>query len=92
MKKHVPFIIGMGQVQRELTHILREIEEEKEGFIVSHNQPRAVLMSLKRYERLKALEEARFKEEEEILEAVAKGDQEFEEGKTVKAKSLKSLL
>lgn len=92
MKKYVPFIIGIGQVQRELTPILREIEEKKEGFIVSHNEPKAVLMSLKRYEQLKGMEEARAKEEEEILDIVSRGDKEFTEGKTITTKSLKTLL
>lgn len=78
-------------MQRGLTQILREIDEEKEGFIVSHNEPKAVLMSLNRYEQLKNLEEAKLAEEEEVLEMVAQGDKEYEEKKTVTAKSLKNF-
>lgn len=81
------------QLQRELKSIVEDLNVEgREGFIVSHNEPRAVLMSLKRYEELRVLEEARFKEEEEVLEIVAKGEKEFAEGKTRSSKSLKSLL
>ncbi|OGQ04329.1 MAG: hypothetical protein A3F82_10350 [Deltaproteobacteria bacterium RIFCSPLOWO2_12_FULL_44_12] len=93
MKKAVPLLIGIGEVQRGLSQILRRLDEEEgDGFIVSHNEPKAVLMSLKRYEKLKHLEEARSNEEEEVLAVVKQGDEEYELGKTKTAKSLKALL
>ena len=91
--KQVPYIIGIGELQRGASIIIKKIDLEKEeGFIVSHNEPKAVLMSLKRYERLKALEEAKRFEEDEILNLVAEGNKEYEAGKTMKAKSLRELL
>lgn len=85
-------MIGVGEMQRGLSHFLNLLETEEEGFIVSHNEPKAVLMSLKRYEQLKFLERARLEEEEEVLRIVEEGEVEFEKGKTKTAKSLKSLL
>lgn len=93
MKKNIPFIIGIAQIQRGLGHILHELDEEvQEGFIVSHNEPKAVLMSLKRYEQLRSFEEAKLKEEEDVLAIVEEGDRAYEEGKTRTAKSMKALL
>lgn len=92
MKKAIPFIIGVGELQRGLSQILRSIDKEEEGIIVSHNQPKAVLMTLKRYEKLKNLEEAVRREEEEVLALVKEGDKEFEAGKTASPRSLKALL
>lgn len=60
MKKAIPYVIGIGQLQREASSVIKEVSlKHEEGFIVSHNEPQAVLMSLKRYTRLKALEEAK---------------------------------
>ena len=93
MKKAVPYIIGIGELQRRASSVIREVAtHHEEGVIVSHNQPQAVLVSLKRYARLQALEEAKRLEEDEILALVAKGDEEFETGKTIKSKSLRHLL
>ena len=93
MKKTIPYIIGMGELQRQATTVIRAVDSKHgEGFIVSHNQPKAVLMSLKRYQRLKILEEAKRMEEDEILALVRGGDEEYERGKTVGIKSLKGLL
>lgn len=93
MKRSVPFIIGIAEIQRGLSHILRQLDRTaEEGFVVSHNEPKAVLMGLKRYEELRSLEEAKWKEEEEVLALVKEGDREYEEGKTRTAKSIRTLL
>ncbi len=93
MKKAIPYIIGIGELQRKTAELIKQVDSKhEEGFIVSHNQPRAVLMSLKRYQQLKILEEAKKLEEEEILAMVKSGDAEYESGKTRKLRSLKDLL
>lgn len=91
--KQIPYIVGIGELQRKAASVIEKIDSQGgEGFVVSHNEPKAVLMSLKRYERLKALEEAKRLEEDEVLTIVAKGNQEYETGQTTKVKSLKALL
>lgn len=61
MSKHVPTLIGAGELQRNASTILREVEaSEQESFVVSHNEPKVVIMSIKRYEELKALEDLEF--------------------------------
>lgn len=93
MKKAIPYIIGIGELQRRASSIIKEVAtHHEEGVIVSHNQPQAVLVSLKRYSHLQALEEAKRLEEDEILALVAKGDEEFEMGTTTKGKSLRNFL
>ena len=93
MKKAVPYIIGIGELQRQASSVIKEVEtKHEEGFIVSHNEPQAVLMSLKRYTQLKALEEVRRIEEDEVLAIIHAGDREYERGETKKAKSLKEFL
>jgi len=92
MKKAIPYIIGIGELQRKAADIIKSVESEQEGFIVSHNQPQAVLMSLKRYQQLKSLEEAKKLEEGEVLAIVRAGDLEFEKGQTKRLKNLKELL
>lgn len=93
MKKAIPYLIGVGDLQRRASAVIREVSEKHgEGFVVSHNEPQAVLISLKRYEALKALEEAKLAEEEDVLGVIQAGDDEFEAGKTKKAKSLKEFL
>lgn len=92
MKKYIPYLIGIGELQRQASSVIQEVEDKEEGFIVSHNEPQAVLLSLKRYAALKALEEAKRLEEDDVLALVAKGDEEFETGKMPKIKSLKELL
>lgn len=93
MKPVVPELIGIGQLQRATTQTIRKVSQGKEeAFIVSHNKPQAVLLSLTRYEELKGLEEAKAREEEEVLAVVAGGDEEFEQGKTVTKRSLRELL
>ncbi len=93
MKKAIPYIIGVGELQRKASEIIKQVDaKHEEGFIVSHNQPQAVIMSLKRYQQLKMLEEAKKLEEEEVLAIVKAGEAEYERGKTRKLKSLKDLL
>lgn len=61
MPKYVPSLIGAGELQRNAATILKEVEaSEKESFVVTHNEPRVVIMSIKRYEKLKALEDLEF--------------------------------
>ena len=92
MKKAIPYIIGVGELQREASSVLKAVKKHQEGIVVSHNQPQAVLISLERYARFKALEEAKRLEEDDVLETVATGDDEYAAGTTKKAKSLKDLL
>lgn len=50
-------VIGIGELQREASSVIKRVSTHGgEGFIVSHNEPRAVLLSLERYETLTALE------------------------------------
>ena len=86
-------MIGVGKLQRQISVIISSFSEDpEESFVVSNNQPKAVLMGLERYEELRCLEAAREKEELEVLAVVEKGDQEFKMGRTVKSKSLKELM
>lgn len=80
MKEFIPYIIGIGELQRRAAGVIKEVDSRhEEGFIVSHNEPQAVLMSLKRYKKLRTLEKARQCEEEEILALVEVGDREYEQ-------------
>ena len=93
MKKAIPYIVGIGELQRQASTIIKFVDSRyEEGFIVSHNEPQAVLMSLKRYAHLKALEEVKRMEEDEVLAIVQEGNREYEEGKTRKVKSLREFL
>ncbi|MBI3541419.1 MAG: hypothetical protein HY073_04715 [Deltaproteobacteria bacterium] len=92
MKKAIPYIIGVGELQRQASSVIKALDHKYEGFIVSHNEPRAVILSLKRYAEFKALEEAKRFEEDEVLSLIKTGDQEYERGETRKVKSLKDLL
>ncbi len=61
MPQYTPNIIGAGQLQRNAATILRKIaQSEKESFVVTHNKPQIVVMSIARYEELKSLEELAF--------------------------------
>ena len=90
----LPYLIGIGELQRQASSVIKKIDgmHGGEGFIVSHNEPKAVLMSLRRYQMLTLLEEAKHLAENEILQLVEDGDKEFAAGKTRKAASLKDLL
>ena len=92
MKRNIPYLIGMGELQRHAADIIRRLHSRhKEGFVVSHNEPQAVLMSLNRYEQLTAHEEARKKEEDEVLAIIQESDEAYRQGKTKILKSLKDL-
>lgn len=57
MPKYTPHLIGAGELQRNAATILKEVAlSEKESFVVTRNIPQVVIMSLKRYEQLKAIE------------------------------------
>lgn len=61
MPRYIPQIIGAGELQRKTATILREVSRsDQESFIVTHNEPQAVIMSIMRYERLKAVEGIEF--------------------------------
>lgn len=93
MKRAVPYLIGIGEFQRQAASVIKTLTDKHgEGFIISHNEPKAVLLSLDRYAKLKALEEAKRIEENEVLSVRDEGDREFELGKTRKARSLKDFL
>ncbi|MBI2638906.1 type II toxin-antitoxin system prevent-host-death family antitoxin [Candidatus Peregrinibacteria bacterium] len=61
MPKHVPNLIGAGELQRNAATIIREVAESaEESFVVTRNEPKIVIMSIKRYGELKALEDLEF--------------------------------
>lgn len=61
MPQYTPNIIGAGELQRNAATILRRVSQsERESFVVTHNKPSVVIMSVARYEGLKALEELEF--------------------------------
>lgn len=61
MAKYVPNIIGAGELQRNAATIIREVSKsEEESFVVTRNEPQIVIMSIHRYEKLKALEDLEF--------------------------------
>lgn len=61
MSKYTPHLIGAGELQRNASTIIQEISKsDTESFIVTHNEPKIVIMSIHRYEKLKALEDLEF--------------------------------
>jgi len=61
MANVIPKLIGAGELQRRAAAILKNISQsDQEGFIVTHNIPTAVIMSIGRYSKLKALEDLEF--------------------------------
>ncbi len=61
MSHYTPHIIGAGEFQRKTATIFRQVaQSERESLIVTHNVPQAVIMSIPRYEMLRALEELEF--------------------------------
>lgn len=93
VKKALPYLIGIGELQRQASSVIKKVDAMRgEGFIVSHNEPRAVLMSLQRYEILRLLEENRRMEEADVLAIVEAGDDEFSTGKTNKSMILKDYI
>ena len=82
----------MAMLQRETKSVVRELDRNGDECILSvREKPAAVLMSLARYEILRTLEDMKRREEDEILEVVARGDREYEEGRTIKASSMAKL-
>ena len=58
MNHSTPRLIGSGELQRNAATIIKRVaREDQESFIVTHNKPQAVMMNLRRYRQLKALEE-----------------------------------
>ncbi|MFA5995680.1 MAG: type II toxin-antitoxin system prevent-host-death family antitoxin [Patescibacteria group bacterium] len=61
MSQAIPNIIGIAELQRKAPAILKQIASDAyESIVVNHNIPKAVIMSLARYEQLKALETLEF--------------------------------
>lgn len=61
MPKATPHLIGSGDLQRNAATIIKEVaSREEESFIVTRNEPQVVIMSIQRYEELKALEDLEF--------------------------------
>lgn len=86
-------MIGIGEFQKQAALYLKKMKGHKEeSVLVSHNKPQAIVMSLERYEELKSLEVARDREINEVHHLVADGNEEYERGQTIKAKSLRHLL
>ncbi len=93
MDKYTPQIYGIAEFQKQGSALIKKVMgQKKESFIVSHNKPQVVIMSLKRYDELRKIEEDYLKEEDDVLQVVSRGDEEFLLGKTIKVKSMKSFL
>ena len=61
MRQYTPNIIGAGELHRKAATVLRQVAaSDRESFVVTHNEPRVVIMSIPRYETLRALEDATF--------------------------------
>lgn len=61
MAKYVPNIIGTGELQRNAAAVVKEVAmSNEESFVVTNNEPRIVIMSIQRYQELKALEDLEF--------------------------------
>ena len=58
MHYYTPNIIGAGELHRKAATVLRQVAaSDRESFVVTHNEPRVVIMSIPRYETLRALED-----------------------------------
>lgn len=61
MPSSIPSIIGSGALQKNAATVLKQVEKSgEESFIVTNNKPRIVVMSIYRYQELKALEDLEF--------------------------------
>jgi prevent-host-death family protein len=61
MSKYIPNIIGSGELQKNAADVIRKVSKsEEESIVVTRNEPKIVIMSIKRYEKLKALEDIEF--------------------------------
>lgn len=94
MEKIIPHFIGIGNLQKRPGYFIKKLDSVEESFVVSHSEPRAILMSLKRYEFLRSLEEREFSRQREIddvLRIIQEGNDEYTKGRTIKAKSMREL-
>lgn len=58
MAAYIPNIIGSGELQKNVSVIIKKVaQSEEESFVVTNNEPKIVMMSLTRYQELKALED-----------------------------------
>ena len=90
--KFIPRIIGMAKLQRQTKNVVRELDRSGGEYILSvRENPRAVIMSLSRYEALRSLEEMKHQEESDVLRVVEEGDHEYHHRKTVRASSVAKL-
>lgn len=93
MEKNLLNMIGIGEFQKQAAAYLKKIKGHKqESILVSHNKPQAIVMSLERYEELRSLEVAKEQEINEVLDLVSAGNEEYDRGQTIKAKSMRHLL
>jgi len=61
MPKAILNIIGISELQRKTPAILKTIaQSDRESLVVTHNVPQVVMMSIDRYEALKAREDLEF--------------------------------
>lgn len=61
MAAYIPNIIGSGELQKNASIVIRKIaKSDEESFVVTNNEPKIVMMSLSRYQELKALEDLEF--------------------------------
>lgn len=61
MATYIPNIIGSGELQKNVSVIIKKVaRSEEESFVVTNNEPKIVMMSLARYQELKALEDLEF--------------------------------
>ncbi|MBI2464234.1 type II toxin-antitoxin system Phd/YefM family antitoxin [Candidatus Peregrinibacteria bacterium] len=61
MSKYILRIIGSGDFQKNAAKIIKEVaKSEKESIVVTRNNPQIVIMSIDRYEKLKAIENLEF--------------------------------
>lgn len=61
MSKSILNIIGVSELQRKTPTILKTIaKSDRESIVVTHNVPQVVMMSIARYENLKAREDLEF--------------------------------
>lgn len=58
MATYIPNIIGSGELQKNASIVIKKVaRSEEESFVVTNNEPKIVMMSLIRYQELKALED-----------------------------------
>jgi len=61
MKKLITNVVGAGEIQKNAGGIITRISQSEEDVLVlKNNKPQVVMMSVGRYEKLKALEDLEF--------------------------------